>query len=118
MIGTGRGESASRPAGYAALVERYGVDVIPNWHASRVAGRGVHRIRSHAGVVEETFPARYRPGDTPGDQLEFALKHDGTNLAILATLFGKDAGGRRARLRPVQAHRQVRQAAVVSSTSS
>ena len=80
-------QSSSRLAGYAALIERYGVDAIPNWHTSRVAAGGVRRAEVRAGVVEEVFPHRYRPGDTLGDQLEFALKHDGTNLAILAALF-------------------------------
>ena len=36
-IETGREASTSRPAGYAALIERYGVDVILHWHTSRVA---------------------------------------------------------------------------------
>ena len=87
MTETRREQATSRPAGYAALVQRYEVDVIPNWHASRVASGGVHRVASYDGVVEEVFPSSYWPGDTPGDQLVFALKHDGTNLAILATLF-------------------------------
>lgn len=87
MTVTGREQSTSRLAGYAALIERYGVEVIPNWHTSRVAVNGVHRIGSRAGIVEEVFPLRYWPGDTFGDHLEFALKHDGTNLAILAILF-------------------------------
>ena len=87
MPEAGREHPTSRLAGYAALIERYRVEVIPNWHLSRVATSGVHRVDSRTGIVEEVFPARYRPGDTLGDQLEFALKHDGTNLAILATLF-------------------------------
>ena len=87
MSETGRGQSKSRPAGYAALIARYGVDVIPNWHASRVATRGIHRTGARDGIAEEIFPPRYWPGDTLGDHLEFALKHDGTNLAILASLF-------------------------------
>ena len=87
MIETGREQSTSRLAGYAALIERYGIEVIPNWHTSRVATSAVHRVEARTGIVEEVFPARYWPGDTLGDQLEFALKHDGTNLAILATLF-------------------------------
>jgi hypothetical protein len=33
------------------------------------------------------YPAKYWPGDEVGDHLEFALKYDGTNLAILASLF-------------------------------
>ena len=87
MTAIEREQSAPRLAGYAALIERYGVEVIPNWHTTRVAVTGVHRIDSRAGIVVEILPSRYWPGDTLGDQLEFALKHDGTNLAILATLF-------------------------------
>ncbi|MDE0181630.1 MAG: hypothetical protein OXL39_09815 [Caldilineaceae bacterium] len=33
------------------------------------------------------YPTHYWPGDRLGDQLEFALKYDGTNLAVLARLF-------------------------------
>ena len=87
MIETGGETLASRPAGYASLVERYGVEVVPHWRMSRVASRGGRRVESGADMVVEVFPPRYRPGDTAGEQLEFALKHDGTNLAILASLF-------------------------------
>jgi hypothetical protein len=80
-----------RLAGYALLIERYDLDVIPNWHKSLVATSGIHRIDSREGVIEEVYPAKYWPGDTPGDHLEFALKYDGTNLAILACLFQKAA---------------------------
>ncbi len=76
-----------RPAGYAALVERYSLDVIPNWHRSLVATGGIRKIASTGGVVEETYPSKYWPGDNLGDHLEFALKYDGTNLALLASLF-------------------------------
>ena len=81
--------SKIRPAGYAALIERYGLDVIPNWHKSQVTASGIHRIDSSGSVIEEVYPSKYWPGDTPGDHLEFALKYDGTNLAILAVLFHK-----------------------------
>ena len=80
-------EEAPRPAGYAALVERYDLHVIPNWHKSLVATRATHRGDSTAGVVEETYPCKYWPGDRLGDHLEFALKYDGTNLALLADVF-------------------------------
>ena len=83
--------STDRLAGYAALIERYDLDVIPNWHRSLVTTSGIHRIDSSGGVVEEVYPPKYWPGDTLGDHLEFALKYDGTNLAILATLFQKVA---------------------------
>ena len=87
MTAAGWEKSTSRLAGYAALTARYGVDVIPNWHTSRVATSGVQRVDSQDGIVEEVFPPRSWPGDGLGEQLEFALKHDGTNLALLATLF-------------------------------
>ena len=74
------------PAGYAALIERYGLDVIPNWHRSFVASTGTQRVYSTGGVIEEVYPSKYWPGNTLGDHLEFALKYDGTNLAILASL--------------------------------
>lgn len=76
-----------RPAGYAALAERYGLDVIPNWHTSHVLTRGIHRRHTDGDAVVEEYPTAYWPGDGFGNQLEFALKYDGTNLAILARLF-------------------------------
>lgn len=79
----------SRPAGYAALIAMYGLDVIPNWHCSYVAESAQRRERTTEGAVEEFYPAAYWPGDTLAGHLEFALKYDGTNLAILAALFEK-----------------------------
>ncbi len=76
-----------RPAGYAALVRKYGLEVIPNWHRSLVTTSGVYRMASTGDVVEEVYPPKYWPGEGLGDQLEFALKYDGSNLAILASLF-------------------------------
>ncbi|CAB1070660.1 cell filamentation protein Fic [Alkalispirochaeta odontotermitis] len=78
-----------KPAGYTALIERYDLDVISNWHKSLVTARGIHRVNAKAGVIEEVYPSKYWPGDTLGDHLEFALKYDGTNLAILSILFQK-----------------------------
>lgn len=76
-----------RFAGYAALIERYNLDVIPNWHKSHVTYSGVHRVNLNGSFVEEVYPPKYWPGDTLGDHLEFALKYDGTNPAILCILF-------------------------------
>lgn len=76
-----------KPAGYEALVIRFDLDVISNWHQSFVATGNSHRIETTAGITEEVYPARYWPGDTLGDHLEFAVKYDGTNLAILASVF-------------------------------
>ena len=87
MAKNGQERATLRPAGYAALIERYDFDVIQNWHRSLVTTSGIHRIDSSRGVIEEIYPSKYWPGDTLGDHLEFALKYDGTNLSILARLF-------------------------------
>ncbi len=82
-----KGDPSERLAGYAALEERFGLDVIPNWHRSIIAAGSIRRVHSTSGQVEEIYPAAYWPGDTVGDHLAFALKYDGTNLATLASLF-------------------------------
>jgi len=87
MDESGQERAKLRLAGYAALIELCGLDVISNWHRSLVTTSGIHRIDSAGGVIEEVYPPKYWPGDTLGDHLEFALKYDGTNLAILASLF-------------------------------
>ena len=76
-----------RSTGYDALIERFRLDVLPNWHRSLVATGNTHRLSTTAGVTEEVYPARYWPGETLGDHLQFAIKYDGTNLAILASVF-------------------------------
>ncbi|MHC4886965.1 MAG: Fic family protein [Planctomycetota bacterium] len=78
---------SNRPAGYQALIERLNLDVIPNWHRSTISSGAAHRIDTADGVTLESYPAKYWPGDSLGDHLEFALKYDGTNLAILASIF-------------------------------
>lgn len=82
-------KSTYRLAGYAALIEEHALEVIPNWHKSWVAQKGNHRMVSSGGVIEEVFPPKYWPGNEIGDHLEFALKYEGTNLAILSRLFQK-----------------------------
>jgi Fic family protein len=78
---------SSRPVGYGELIARYGLSVIPNWHTSAVAANNIRRVASTGDRTNEPFPARLWPGGGLGDQLEFALKYDGTNLLILAKLF-------------------------------
>lgn len=91
MVENNQEKITYRPAGYAALVDRYDLDVIPNRHKSLVTTSGIHRIDLRGGVIEEVYPPKYWPGDTLGDHLEFAIKYDGTNLAILVGLFQKAA---------------------------
>jgi len=80
-------KTGARPAGYQALIDRFQLDVIPNWHQSYIASVNTHRISTAGEVTKETYPSKYWPGDKLGDHLEFALKYDGTNAAILASLF-------------------------------
>lgn len=87
MIGHVLRAAGTRPAGYIALLARFRLEVIPNWHQSFVAVGNSHKINTTESVTEEVYPARYWPGDRLGDHLEFALKYDGTNLAILASVF-------------------------------
>jgi hypothetical protein len=78
-----------RPAGYLELINRYDLDIIPNWHRSLVTTHGIHQKKTVNKTVEEIFPPKYWPGNTVGDHLEFALKYDGINLAILAKIFSE-----------------------------
>ena len=72
-----------RPAGYGALIARFHLEVIPNWHQSFVATGNTRRTDTTAGMTEGVYPARYWPGDTLGDHLEFALKDSsGSGLAL------------------------------------
>ena len=74
MVEIEQNKSKYRPAGYAALIDWYDLDVIPNWHKSLVTASGIHRIDSSESVIVEVYPSKYWPGDTLGDHLEFALK--------------------------------------------
>jgi len=77
----------NRPAGYHKLINRYGLEVIPNWHISFVATHGGRQKKINNHSVEEIFPPKYWPGEADIDHLEFALKYDGINLGILKMLF-------------------------------
>jgi hypothetical protein len=79
--------SGFRPAGYDFLIERYGVDPIPNPHHSAVGSTGAFRIVRTGDRVEATYPLAYWPGDLVGDHLEFAIKNDGIDLGVLYALF-------------------------------
>lgn len=87
MSGNSHEEVLLRPAGYSALIEQYSLKVISNWHTSRVTTSGVRKVTQTDQGIEEIYPPKYWPGDSVGDHLEFALKYDGTNLAILTSLF-------------------------------
>ena len=50
--------------------------------------------RDQAGVVHETFPPNYWPGDDPFEHLVFALKYDDFNLDVLDQSLTKPGAGR------------------------
>jgi len=77
----------SRLAGYAYLLDRFGLTGMPHWHTSCVSSSGTHRSRVQDGTVHDIYPARYWPEETVGAHLEFALKYDGINLGLLAQVF-------------------------------
>jgi hypothetical protein len=79
--------SGLSPAGYAFLVERYRLKVIPHWCASFVSSSGGLRSTIRDGRQETVYPRSYWPGEGVGPHLEFALKYDGVNLSILSSLF-------------------------------
>ncbi len=79
-------EPSCRAAGYAALIEQYGIQGIAPWHQSSVCNGAAKWIDRSASGIAETYPAQYWPGDDPCDHLEFALKYDGTDLALLAKI--------------------------------
>ena len=71
------------PAGYAALIGGYGLRVPLPRTLSAVADRS---IRMEEGGWR-IFPPRYAPDGTLEDHLNFALKYEGLDLAVLKRLF-------------------------------
>lgn len=78
-----------QPVGYDALIARFGLHVLPHWHHSAVAQSAMLQSREEDGQVFDVYPRALMPKETLGGQLEFALKHDGVNLGILAALFAQ-----------------------------
>lgn len=82
-----------RPIGYAALTLSYGLHHPPRRRASFVSEK--HSRRSEWSSEERTvvtLPPQYEPGPSVCDQLEFALKHEGLDLLVLAALFTSPEG--------------------------
>lgn len=84
---TAKPTKGSGPAGYACLVARHRLKIVPNWHESVVVPGGPRREAAADGSVLETYLPSYWPGNSDCDHLEFALKYDGTNLAVLSEIF-------------------------------
>ncbi len=78
----------TKSAGYRFLTDKYKMRHIPHWRSFFVSGakRGRHSV-TEDNVREEFYPARNWPGERACDHLEFAIKYDGINLALLCSLF-------------------------------
>lgn len=76
----------TRPVGYQWFVSKYELEVVTHDVVSYVS---TYRETVIGPVVEKTYPAAYWPGDTEGDHLEFAIKHEGVNLGYLVLIFQK-----------------------------
>ena len=76
-----------RPAGYAYLLEFFGLRGVPNWHTSFVSSSSIRRLKVQDESIEDIYPTNYWPGEEIGDHLGFALKYDGVNLGLLACIF-------------------------------
>ena len=79
--------SECQPAGYEYLLDMMNLKGMPHWHTSFVSSSAIHRSKIQDGTGEDIYPMRYWPGEKVGDHLEFALKYDGVNLALLARIF-------------------------------
>jgi hypothetical protein len=73
----------ARPVGYAALVERYHLQIPLPQRIAAIASR------HHPASTEtcQLFTPRHAPDDTLSGHLEFALKWEGVDLGVLAALF-------------------------------
>jgi Fic/DOC family len=75
----------TRLAGWAALVQRFGVEA-PVRRLSAVSGQHVKASRREERGWN-VFDKRYWPGESFGDQLGFALRHEDLDLLVLKRLF-------------------------------
>lgn len=73
--------------GYGELIRRYSLKIIPHYRITYISptGRGSRHVHNRQEVV--ILPQSYMIPDpnNPLQQLEFAIKHEGINLEIIAT---------------------------------
>jgi len=77
-----------QPIGYKALIERFKIESLPNWHYSFLSIENhTHKIEKNNDIIYEIFPKKYAIEDKALNHLEFALKYDGVNLTLLTLIF-------------------------------
>lgn len=77
------------PAGYDALRRDYGLQTHPHYHVAMITNKRMHKVMVESGQIEEIYPPAYCPENSLSGHLEFAFKHEGMNLELLAALFVK-----------------------------
>ncbi|HEX5754158.1 MAG TPA: Fic family protein [Archangium sp.] len=75
------------PIGYAWLISEFALAVLAPHRLSFLGTTNVRREIHDESQTRIVFPPGYAPGPRTMDQLEFALKHEGLNLEVLATFF-------------------------------
>jgi hypothetical protein len=75
--------AATQPAGYAAIIAAYDLRVPPP--DEMLAIGETHTLRQEDRW--RILTPRYRPGDTIRDHLDFAMRHEAIDLAVLNALF-------------------------------
>lgn len=74
--------------GYTHLIERYRLSVVPCGRPARVSSAVNRRVDTD---TESLFPAGVALDDSPLGHLEFALRHEGVDLAAIAAAFSQIA---------------------------
>lgn len=80
-----------RPIGYEWLRTQYQIESLPHYRTSSIIEHGGAKTIREGGKEHHLLPSQYDPGPSLGGQLEFALKHEGLNLEMLAALFERES---------------------------
>jgi Fic family protein len=83
----------STPIGYAKVIADYNLAVLPPHQLSAWAPVASKRVQLKEGRELVIYPSAYDPGPSLFAHLEFALKHEGVSLEVLAALFRAADGG-------------------------
>ncbi len=83
----------STPIGYAKAIADYNLAVLPLHQLSSWAPVASKRVQPKDGRELVIYPSTYDPGPSLFAHLEFALKHEGVSLEVLAALFRAADGG-------------------------
>jgi len=78
-----------QPIGYQALINLFNLQVVPHYRSSYVSLTGAKRMNKEGDREIHIYPKSYQLSE-PNDSflnLEFAIKHEGMNFAIITLVF-------------------------------